>query len=151
MSQEPAVQEFTTAAQDHKDWKLRPLADWVNLNFPIGVLIYWFTTNLWTMGQQFIVIRNMPTPGSQAAKDREERLARKGKLPKVEEIEAAPEEPKQPQRVQPVSKNRAKKSGKKKAVLTAKKKGKKTVHAERKARKKNCRVAKKEALERNKG
>lgn len=82
--------------------------------FPLGVMFYWLVSNFWTMGQQFIVIRNMPTPGSQAAKDREERLARKGKLPKVEEIEAAPEEPKQPQRVQPVSKNRAKKSGKKK-------------------------------------
>jgi YidC/Oxa1 family membrane protein insertase len=23
--------------------------------FPIGVLIYWTTTNLWTMGQQFFV------------------------------------------------------------------------------------------------
>ncbi len=23
------------------------------INFPIGVLIYWLTTNLWTMGQQF--------------------------------------------------------------------------------------------------
>jgi YidC/Oxa1 family membrane protein insertase len=27
------------------------------INFPIGVLIYWTTTNLWTMGQQFFVIR----------------------------------------------------------------------------------------------
>ena len=33
------------------------------INFPIGVLIYWLTTNLWTMGQQFYVIRNMPAPG----------------------------------------------------------------------------------------
>ncbi len=37
------------------------------LNFPIGVLIYWFTTNLWTMGQQFWVIRNNPQPGTPAA------------------------------------------------------------------------------------
>ncbi|MDR0593784.1 MAG: membrane protein insertase YidC [Bifidobacteriaceae bacterium] len=36
------------------------------VNFPIGVLIYWLTTNLWSMGQQFIVIRNMPAPGSEA-------------------------------------------------------------------------------------
>ena len=36
-------------------------------------------TNIWTMGQQFLVIREMPTPGSDAAKAREERLARKGK------------------------------------------------------------------------
>ena len=82
--------------------------------FPLGVMFYWLVSNFWTMGQQFIVIRNMPTPGSQAAKDREERLARRGKLPKgtteVIEVEA----PKPIQRAQPVSKNRAKKSGKKK-------------------------------------
>lgn len=36
-------------------------------NFPIGVLVYWTTTNLWSMGQQFYVIRNNPTPGSPAA------------------------------------------------------------------------------------
>ena len=47
--------------------------------FPLGVVIYWFTSNIWTAVQQFLVIRNMPTPGSQAAKEREERLARKGK------------------------------------------------------------------------
>ena len=47
--------------------------------FPLGVVIYWFVSNLWTMGQQFLVIREMPTPGSDAAKAREERLARKGK------------------------------------------------------------------------
>jgi len=34
--------------------------------FPVGVLLYWLTTNLWTMGQQFYVIRRMPAPGSKA-------------------------------------------------------------------------------------
>ena len=34
--------------------------------FPIGVLLYWSTSNLWTMGQQFYVIRNNPTPGTPA-------------------------------------------------------------------------------------
>lgn len=82
--------------------------------FPLGVMFYWLVSNFWTMGQQFIVIRNMPTPGSQAAKDREERLARRGKLvasgDAVEEIE----EVKPVQRAQPVSKSRAKKqTGKK--------------------------------------
>ena len=33
------------------------------VNFPIGVLMYWTTTNLWSMGQQFYTIRRMPTPG----------------------------------------------------------------------------------------
>jgi YidC/Oxa1 family membrane protein insertase len=33
------------------------------INFPIGVLLYWLTTNVWSMGQQFYVIRRMPAPG----------------------------------------------------------------------------------------
>jgi YidC/Oxa1 family membrane protein insertase len=36
------------------------------INFPVGVLIYWFTSNLWTMGQQFYVIRRNPAPGTPA-------------------------------------------------------------------------------------
>ncbi len=34
-------------------------------NFPIGVLLYWLTTNVWSMGQQYYVIKRMPpvTPG----------------------------------------------------------------------------------------
>ena len=36
------------------------------VGFPVGVLIYWLTTNLWSMGQQFWVIRNNPTPGTPA-------------------------------------------------------------------------------------
>ncbi|MBC9958006.1 membrane protein insertase YidC [Yimella sp. cx-51] len=49
------------------------------VNFPIGVLIYWVVTNLWTMGQQFYVIRRMPTPGSDAEKALEARRRAKGK------------------------------------------------------------------------
>ena len=82
--------------------------------FPLGVMFYWLVSNFWTMGQQFVVIRNMPTPGSQAAKDREERLARRGKLFKSEPEVITIEESKPTQRTQPVNKNRAKKQGKKK-------------------------------------
>ena len=35
--------------------------------FPIGVLLYWFTNNLWTLGQQFFILRKLPPPGSDAA------------------------------------------------------------------------------------
>lgn len=82
--------------------------------FPIGVMFYWLVSNFWTMGQQFVVIRNMPTPGSEAAKAREERLARKGKLVVEEKNETEIEAPeaKKTQRQQPVSKARAKKQGK---------------------------------------
>jgi len=41
--------------------------------FPIGLMLYWTTSNLWTMGQQFYVIRNNPAPGTPAAKAKEER------------------------------------------------------------------------------
>src|SRR5690606_23862421 len=95
--------------------------------FPLGVVVYWFISNLWTMAQQFLVIREMPTPGSEAAKQREERLARKGKaidsngkvVPMakyeaeqqrlLEEAERAKSEA--PKRQQPMSKQRAKKKG----------------------------------------
>src|SRR5919205_4473181 len=49
------------------------------VNFPIGVLIYWLTTNIWSMGQQFYVIRRMPAPGSPAEQALLERRRRKGK------------------------------------------------------------------------
>ncbi len=99
------------------------------LFFPLGVVIYWFTSNIWTMVQQFLVIRNLPTPGSDAAKAREERLARKGKaldssgkiipLEKYqaeqqrlyEEAQKAKAEA--PKRQQPVNKQRAKKQAQK--------------------------------------
>lgn len=90
------------------------------INFPIGVLIYWTTTNLWTMGQQFFVIRRMPTPGSPAAKALAERRAAKG-LPvlpilggkkadaEAEAAAAAAVSEARSQRIQPQRKNRKKK------------------------------------------
>jgi YidC/Oxa1 family membrane protein insertase len=84
--------------------------------FPLGVMTYWLVSNFWTMGQQFVVIRNMPTPGSKAHADREARLAKRGKgsAPAVIEIEATDAEakPETTQRQQPVSKSRAKKQTK---------------------------------------
>jgi YidC/Oxa1 family membrane protein insertase len=35
--------------------------------FPLGVLLYWLTTNIWSMGQQAIVIRRMDIGGPAAA------------------------------------------------------------------------------------
>jgi YidC/Oxa1 family membrane protein insertase len=64
------------------------------INFPVGVLIYWFTSNLWTMGQQFYVIRRNPAPGTPAYDAWEERRKSKGKavaLAPAIEPEPAPE------------------------------------------------------------
>ncbi len=84
--------------------------------FPLGVMFYWLVSNFWTMGQQFLVIRNMPTPGSEAALAREARLAKRQQRKPIDpEAEAAAggtlvvEEPKSVQRQQPVGKSRAKK------------------------------------------
>ena len=57
------------------------------VNFPIGVLLYWLTTNLWTLGQQWYVIRRMPTPGSAAEKKLEERNRAKGREHKTVTLE----------------------------------------------------------------
>ena len=47
--------------------------------FPLGVIIYWTTSNLWTMCQQFYVIRNNPAPGTPAFEAKKKRDAAKGK------------------------------------------------------------------------
>ncbi len=86
------------------------------VNFPIGVLIYWTTTNLWSMGQQFYTIRRMPAPGSQAEKALLERKARKAAARGViaETDDAAPraviveDAPRTGQRQQPKRKDRNK-------------------------------------------
>ncbi|MCH6161444.1 membrane protein insertase YidC [Streptomyces marispadix] len=59
------------------------------INFPVGVLVYWLTTNVWTLGQQMYVIKRNPTPGSLAYKQRQEKLRAAGKLKEdPKEVEA---------------------------------------------------------------
>jgi YidC/Oxa1 family membrane protein insertase len=85
--------------------------------FPIGVLFYWTTSNLWTMSQQFYVIRNNPAPGTPAAKAKQERDAakrsRKGlpdpttplEQPRQSDQDPTPPEP--PKRQQPKKQTRS--------------------------------------------
>lgn len=83
--------------------------------FPLGVMSYWLISNFWTVGQQWLIVRNLPTPGSEAAKAREERLRRRGKWvdPESADPRSADEQelkrPETTQRQQPMSKARAKK------------------------------------------
>lgn len=49
------------------------------VNFPVGVLIYWSTTNFWTWGQQYYVIKRNPTPGSPAYEELQRKKAQKAK------------------------------------------------------------------------
>jgi YidC/Oxa1 family membrane protein insertase len=87
--------------------------------FPIGVLIYWTTSNLWTMGQQFYVIRRNPAPGTPAFKAKEkrdaEKRARKGEV--VASAADTPPEPVQPppapRRQQPKKQSRQQRKKKK--------------------------------------
>jgi YidC/Oxa1 family membrane protein insertase len=80
------------------------------VNFPIGVLIYWTTTNIWSMGQQFYVIRRNPTPGSEAERQLKERRARKAAAKGIVLEEEGPVLDERPrgQRVQPKRKDRVK-------------------------------------------
>ena len=93
------------------------------INFPIGVLLYWLTTNLWSMGQQFYTIRRMPAPGSPAEKALEARRLKSGKEHKKftipglshdsepEDVQDSPiteTKPKSGQRQQPKRKKRVK-------------------------------------------
>ena len=86
------------------------------INFPIGVLIYWFTTNLWTMGQQFWVIRNNPQPGTPAFEALESRknakLIRKGGV--ITDVEVTDIVSVTPERVQPKRTPKSKRSPNKK-------------------------------------
>nr|WP_310528026.1 membrane protein insertase YidC [Nocardioides sp.] len=91
--------------------------------FPIGVLFYWTTSNLWTMGQQFYVIRNNPAPGTPAFKAKEDRVkakaARKGltvEVPASEDSAAtqSAEDERPAPRVQPKRQTKAQRQAKKK-------------------------------------
>jgi YidC/Oxa1 family membrane protein insertase len=84
------------------------------VNFPIGVLIYWSTTNLWTWGQQYYVIKRNPTPGSPAFEELAKKRAAKNPNAPKENIEGTTEgsviEPEvKGQRQQPNKKKKKKK------------------------------------------
>jgi YidC/Oxa1 family membrane protein insertase len=84
------------------------------VNFPVGVLLYWSTTNLWTFGQQYYVIKRNPTPGSPAYEELAKKRELKNKdsgLPTADEpgntmVDPVIEQPKQ--RQQPSKKKKKK-------------------------------------------
>jgi YidC/Oxa1 family membrane protein insertase len=82
------------------------------VNFPVGVLIYWSTTNFWTWGQQFYVIKRNPTPGSPAYEELSKKKAKKsGVVEPLDSEKATDEVPPevQGQRSQPKKKKKKKK------------------------------------------
>ena len=75
--------------------------------FPIGVLVYWTVSNLWTMGQQFYVIRRNPAPGTPAFKAKQERDAKHGKAVQEDPLKELEEpHPQPPPRQQPRKQSR---------------------------------------------
>jgi len=91
--------------------------------FPLSSMFYWVASNLWTVAQQWLVIRNMPTPGSEAALAREARLARRAQrmgivgpedgtdgtaVATIDGVEPPKPKPVNNQRQQPSRKNRKK-------------------------------------------
>ena len=117
-NQSPAMKESPMYRQQRVLLYVLPLVFlFSGVYFSLGVMTYWLISNFWTMVQQFIVIRNMPTPGSEAAAARDKRLAKKRErkgIVLVEEDEPQESEEERRQRQQPVSKERAKKKKKKK-------------------------------------
>lgn len=112
----PAAQQGPFAQQQKLMMYFLPLVFGIGgINFPIGLLIYWTATNVWTLGQQMWVIKNNPTPGSLAEKELNIRRAAKGLPPRGQkpaaEEKAAEEnqDQKGQQRQQPQRKNRRKK------------------------------------------
>ena len=82
------------------------------VNFPIGVLIYWSTTNLWTWGQQFYVIKRNPTPGSPAYEELHKKRNKKNGITEETTEDVQPEDEIKGQRQQPKN-NKSKKKKKK--------------------------------------
>jgi YidC/Oxa1 family membrane protein insertase len=96
------------------------------VTFAIGILLYWLTSNLWTMGQQFYTIRRMPAPGSLAEKALEARRLKNGKehekfsvpglsddheAEEIQDIPAIETKPRSGQRQQPKGRKRVKATG----------------------------------------
>lgn len=80
--------------------------------FPIGVLIYWTVSNVWTMGQQFYVIRRNPAPGTPAFQAKQERDAKHGRAVQADPLEELEHPHPQPKREQPRNQSRDKRKKK---------------------------------------
>jgi YidC/Oxa1 family membrane protein insertase len=52
------------------------------INFPAGLIVYWITTNIWTIGQGLVINRVIPAPV----------------VPTAEEVRAAKPPPKPPKK-----------------------------------------------------
>ncbi|GHC73840.1 hypothetical protein GCM10007079_08160 [Nocardiopsis terrae] len=94
---------------------LAPAFGLFGLAMPVGVLVYWVTSNVWTMVQQHYLYRNQPLPGDgdQSGKGSTAKGSAKGMLGRKKAPETAPEPKEEPkiERKQPKKQPRSKRSG----------------------------------------
>ncbi|MGW5876597.1 membrane protein insertase YidC [Nocardiopsis terrae] len=94
---------------------LAPAFGLFGLAMPVGVLVYWVTSNVWTMVQQHYLYRNQPLPGDgdQSDKGGSAKGSAKGMLGRKKAPETAPEPKEEPkiERKQPKKQPRSKRSG----------------------------------------
>ncbi|GAB3738816.1 membrane protein insertase YidC [Nocardiopsis nanhaiensis] len=85
------------------------------LMMPIGVLVYWVTSNVWTMVQQHFLYKNQPLPGQEdeSGKGTASKGSAKGMLGRKKAPEPAPEPKEEPkiERKQPKKQSRSKRTG----------------------------------------
>ena len=70
MKRQPAMEEGNPMASAQKMMVfVAPLFGLFGISFPLGVLIYWVTTNSWTLGQQHYIFKRYPTPDGTGQQD----------------------------------------------------------------------------------
>ncbi|MEV0233904.1 membrane protein insertase YidC [Nonomuraea sp. NPDC050786] len=99
---------------------ISPLFAFFSLNFPLGLIMYWVTTNLWTLGQQHWFYSRHPMPQFDAKGNQIPVQSKPGlitKLRKTTPEEQAPPPPPEPKivRQQPSRQSRSKRTGSKKS------------------------------------
>ncbi|MEV4802742.1 membrane protein insertase YidC [Nonomuraea sp. NPDC049421] len=99
---------------------ISPLFAFFSLNFPLGLILYWVTTNVWTLGQQHWFYSRHPMPQYDAKGNPIPVQTKPGliaKLRKTTPEEQAPPPPPEPKiiRQQPSRQPRSKRTGSKKS------------------------------------
>jgi YidC/Oxa1 family membrane protein insertase len=101
---------------------LAPLFGLFGINFPLGVLMYWVTSNSWTLAQQHYIYKRYPAPnpnapvgGATVADTKPDAPASGGLLSKLKKDSVPEAPPPQPEpkvvRRQPVKQSRSKRTG----------------------------------------
>ncbi|MEU4232801.1 membrane protein insertase YidC [Nonomuraea sp. NPDC026600] len=101
---------------------ISPLFAFFSLNFPLGLIMYWVTTNLWTLGQQHWFYSRHPMPqfdakGNPVPVEPKAGLLAKFRKPAATSEEDVPPAPPEPKiiRQQPSRQSRSKRTGSKKS------------------------------------